>query len=188
MTVFLRPDASSQFDLSFNYLQRTRAPTWLLPPPSLWLMMGVSSNNRSLSPRKPSSKIRLWERQAENGYATNTFVNYTFSPFCLVFSLSSFPLFYLLHFYSSSGLVMQMFMPQWAKISPTLQQTVSQPSGWRRENPGCRGSPALIPTGWLDLPLSPLAPQWAWNRSRTVWSFPPCPLPAFALVGTLVKE
>lgn len=27
MTVFLRSDASSQFDLSFNYLQRTRAPT-----------------------------------------------------------------------------------------------------------------------------------------------------------------
>ena len=27
MTVFLRSDVCSQFDLSFNYLQRTRAPT-----------------------------------------------------------------------------------------------------------------------------------------------------------------
>lgn len=62
-----------------------RAPTWLLPPPRLWLMMGILSN-RSLSLWN-LPKVRHRETVTETA-AASTLPSCVFSPVALIFSLS----------------------------------------------------------------------------------------------------
>ena len=118
-----------------------------------------------------SSKIRLWEQQAED-CATNTFVNYTFSPFCLIFSLSSFPVFYLSFiFIPTQASHVNENYATWQRFDQVLnRQSASPADGENRIQPRVTCSSSLL--DGLTL-LSPLAPRWAWNRAGPYGTFPP---------------